>query len=795
MVAFRNLYKYRAYSIINIAGLAMGMAAFILIIQFVRFELSYDNFHSGADRIYRVQQDRYNKGVVTTQWAAGCSAVGLALYENFPEVENFTRFQKISGVMSHGDKKFREEEIYTADTSFFRIFSFDLIKGDPATILKNAMEMVVSESTARKYFGDEDPIGKSLRFNGGPELMITGIFRDVPVNSHLSPDILVSWATMVNFRGPDINTAWQWDGFFNYILLKPSTDPTAFEAKIPGFIDSEIGEEMARYNAGVVFHLQPLRSIHLHSDFMFEAEPNGNAGSVFALLIIAIFLVVIAWVNYINLSTSRSIERAREVGLRKVTGAARRQLIGQFLMESLLVNLLAMLLALLLVRLLNHPFNRLTGIYLDYGFAAHPIFWAVTLTAFIGGSALAGIYPALFLSSFSPLTAFRGPENIRTGGLGLRRFLVIFQFTASLVLIAGTLAVFRQISFMHHFDLGVDIDNTLVLRGPSVNDSTYSEKFSAFKEDLRRHPEIEGITASTAVPGRQPPWNAGGIRLLSQGNREENQYRIIGFDFDFVDFYGLNILEGRNFSRDFGLNRSTVLFNENAVRLIGFKDPADVINQKIFFWGDTFSVVGVVGNYHQEGPNVAEEPLIFRFFEDANTFYSIKVNPVQYQEALYLVRNQWSKFFPRNPFEYFWLDDYYNQQYKNEVQFGKVGGLFSILAIIIACLGLSGLSSYTTVRRTKEIGVRKVLGSTVLNSVLLLLRYFIIQVLIAVPIGLGLAWFYMSKWLQNFASRTSLGWWFFVIPVLTILIIAVATVGAQVARTATVNPSDSLRYE
>ncbi len=794
-VAFRNLISHRVSSFVNILGLAIGMTAFILIIQYVRYELSYDDFHAKGERIYRIQQDRYNKGVITTQWAAGASAVGQALYENFPEVENFTRFQIWGGVFSIGEKKFREEKIYIADTSFFQIFFFNLLEGDPVTSLNDPLEMVISGSMARKYFGEENPVGRSLRFNGAVEVMITGIFEDIPGNSHLQPDFVISWATMVQFRGAEINTAWQWDAFFNYILLSPTTDYREFEAKIPSYIEEVLGEDMQRWNAWVVYHLQPLRSIHLHSDFMFEAEPNGNARSVYALLAISIFLVLIAWINYINLTSSRSLERAREVGMRKVAGALKSQLLSQFLLESVLVNLLAMILSIVMVQLFHPFFNRLTGEQLDYSLQHNPGYWGAVLIIFILGAFLSGIYPALFLSSFKPTTIFQGISALKVGGLGMRKVLVIFQFASSLLLIAGTLTVYRQISFMKNHDLGVDIENVLVLRGPSVNDSTYEETYNAFKSELTRHPDIEMITASTSVPGRQPPWNAGGIRRISEGPEQSNQYRIIGFDFNFVDFYGLSILEGRNFSEEFGQNPTTVLFNESAVRLMGFGDFASAMNVPIYFWGDTFNIVGVVKDYHQEGLKVGQEPLIFRFFRNASDFYSIRVNPDNIQGVLSIVEEQWRNFFPQNPFEYFFLEDYYNEQYRDETRFGRVFSLFALLAIIIACLGLYGLSSYTTLQRTQEIGIRKVLGSSSGNAVLLLIRYFLVQVLIAVPIGLGVGYYIMSGWLQNFAYRINIGWWFFVGPVLLIILIAILTVSSQVIRTANVNPAESLRYE
>jgi len=795
LVAFRNLIRNRISSIVNILGLALGMAAFVLIIQYVRFELSYDNFHENEEKIFRIQQDRYDKGKLSTQWAAGCPAVGQALYENFEEVENFTRFQKTNGVFSYGVNNFREEEVYLADTSFFEVFSFEIVEGDRNTALLNPMEMLVSQTTARKYFGDQNPIGESMRFNGGVELKIIGIFKDAPRNSHLKPDILASWATLVQFRGPDINTAWLQDGYFNYIQLHPATDYKEFEAKIPSFVEDQTGSDLAQYGAGVIYNLQPLRSIHLNSDFMFEAEPNGNSRSVYALIVIAIFMVIIAWVNYINLSSARSLERAREVGMRKVNGAMRKQLLGQFLLESVLMNLFAIVIAVLGVLILGPSFNLLTGEALDYSLGANTGFWMVLLLVFFTGAFLSGLYPAMFLSSFKPTTVFQGVSELKIGGLGMRRILVIFQFTTSLLLIAGTLTVYTQIAYMKNSDLGVDIENVLVLKGPSVNDSTYSETFSAFKSELVRNPDIEMLTASIVVPGRQPPWNAGGIRRITEGDEEGNQYRIVGFDFDFVDFYGLTILEGRNFSREFGQNSGTVLFNEAAIELMGFENNEAAMNVPIFFWGDTFNIVGVVKNYHQEGLKAETEPLIFRFFEDPAGLYSLKVNPVKTQEVLAFVEEQWQQFFPLNPYEYFFLEDYYNEQYRNEMRFGKVFGLFAFLAIFIASLGLFGLSSYTTLQRKQEIGLRKVLGSSAGNAVLLLLRYFIIQVLIAVPIGLGIGYIIMKGWLQNFPYRTGIGWWFYLVPVFLVLIITALTVSSQVIKTANVNPSESLRNE
>lgn len=795
-VTFRYLKKNLLSSIINLLGLAIGMTAFILIIQYVRFEMNYDSFHTEGERIYRIQQDRYNKGELTTQWAAGCSAVGMALYQNFPEVENFTRFQTASGIISYDEKRFKEQKIYLADTSFFEVFSFPLIEGDKSAILEKPFEVVLSESAANKYFGDENPNGKSILFNDGLELNIVGIFKDAPVQSHLKPTIVVSWETLVRLQGPDVNTAWQWDGFFNYILLNPESDYKEFETKISAFIEETFGDDLIEYNSWAIYNLQPIRDIHLYSDFMMEMEANGNARSTYALLIVAVFLVVIAWINYINLSTAKSIERAKEVGMRKISGATRPQLIHQFLAESIVINLAGVIFAVVLVQIIHPVFNQITGKTLDFGITENLGFWGFIILIFTSGAILSGTYPAFFLSSFKPASIIKGKFAKQSKGLFLRKGLVIFQFITSLILICGTLVVYKQISFMQRYNLGVDINNTLILPGPNITDSTYTETFNAFKEELLRNPGITKVTTSTTVPGRKAGWNAGGIRLLSQAADEGNQYRVIGMDFDFVDFYGLTILEGRNFSQEYGMNQETVLFNEKAVKVIGFDDYSKAINKQIFFWGDTFSIVGILQDYHQQGLKEIQDPLIFRFFESVTAYYSIKLAPTaDIKTTIAFIQEKWGIFFDRNPFEYFFLDEFYKEQYKDELQFGTVFGSFSFLAIFIACLGLFGLSSYTTTQRTKEIGIRKVLGASVMQSIVLLVRYFINQILIAVPVGLAISYFIMAKWIENFPFRISIGWWFFIVPVVIVVIIAVVTVIAQVFKTANVNPASSLRDE
>ena len=795
VLAYRNIMKSKVFSFINIIGLSLGMAACLLIVQYVMHELSYDNFHSNKDRIFRIQQDRYDKGKLSTQWAAGCSAVGQALKENFPEVEEYVRMQGGSGILSVDDIFFKEDHGYFASEGFFNVFSIRLLKGDAEDVFKRPFTLALSAATAKKYFKDENPIGKTMKFNGNTNFEVTGVFEDVPENSHMKPEVLYSFETMVKWAGEDVRTAWQWDGFYNYILLKEGTDAKAFEAKLPAFVEKQAGEGLKQYDAGMVFHLQPIADIHLDSHFMFEFEPNGDRTSVYFLSVIAVFILFIAWINYVNLSTAKSVERAKEVGLRKAMGSFRGQLVRQFLFESSLLNITAFVISLLLVFLVLPYFNELAGREIGFSLLTKSDFWIVLCVVIISGIVLSGLYPAFVLSSYKPVDVLKGKFSASWKGLYLRKALVIFQFVATIILLVGTFTVYRQISYMRNQKLGVDLDQTLVLRGPASRDSTYETKYEVFKNALSSYAEVKTVTASTAIPGMQPYWNAGGIRLLSQGEEDSKQYRIIGSDYDYVEAFGLSMVAGRSFSREYPNERKSVLFNESAVKILGFENLEDALDKEIFFWGDTFKIVGVLKDYHQESLKKSFDPLIFRLIPDASQFYSIKINTSNIHGTIENVKEKWSASFPGNPFDYFFLDDHYNKQYQADLQFGKIAGLFSTLAIVIACLGLFGLSSLTAIQRTKEIGVRKVLGASVTSIVMLMGKNFMILVVIAILTASPLAWLVMNKWLESFAYRIDMSWWLFIIPGLTVVMIAMITIGFHTLRTATVNPSQSLRYE
>jgi putative ABC transport system permease protein len=486
--ALRNLFKHKVFSFINIFGLAIGFAAGLLIFQYARFELSYDRFEANAGRIYRLQIDRYNEGNLATQWAAGPAGIGPYVKEAFPEVESLSRLRPAQGIVSYKDQEFREAGLFYANDDFLPMFSYPALAGSTQGALKDVFTAVLSTSAAKKYFGSEDPVGKSISVNKKDNFKITAVVPDPPPNTHLKFSILLSFATMQKWH-PEINTTMGWDGWFAYILLRPDADPRLLEKKIAALVQAKWGEDMKKSKYGMVFHLQALTDIHLNSNYMHEAEVNGDGRSVSFLLVIAAFIIAIAWINYINLATARSIERGKEVGIRKTLGSLRRQLILQFLFESLLINTLAAILAFVLILLFLPAFNAIAGRDLNLSLLGTAGFWYSLILLFVTGTILSGLYPAFVLSSFKPITVLKS-RLATTRGSFLRQSLVVVQFVASVLLMVGTFTVYRQLHFMQHQDLGVQTTQTLVVKGPNVLDSTYDNKLLNFRTEVLRIPGV-----------------------------------------------------------------------------------------------------------------------------------------------------------------------------------------------------------------------------------------------------------------------------------------------------------------
>jgi len=799
-IAWRNIIRHKAYSGINILGLAIGIAACLLILQYVSFELSYENFQLNKDRIYRVQQDRYDNGKLSTQWAAGAFAAGNSFKSAIPEIEDYVKLVKNDPVIAEiNQQPLKIENVFFASGSFFNLFTYPLIEGNKNNALTEPYTAALSETTARKIFGQTNVVGKVLQLNKRNDYTITAVYKDAPVNTQLKPDILLSYATFLSIQAKYKNepeTAWQWDGCLAYLLLRKGVSAAIVEKKFVPIVEKATGEDMKKYRAAVTYHLQPLADIHLYSHYMMEPGTNGDGKTVYLLLGIAFFIVIIAWVNYINLATARAITRAREVGVRKAIGSQRKQIIIQFLYESALLNSLALIIALLLVALAIPGFNRLSGQNLDFSLLSKTNFWVALLALFITGVFFSGLYPAFVLSGFKPIEVLKGKMSGTHQSTLLRKSLVVFQFAASLFLLTCTFIVYRQIQFMRQQSLGINIDQTLVISRPTVGiDSTFLQKITALKEELTHETSIRNITLSTSIPGEAVGWNAGGIKLVGADETTQKQYRVIGVDYDYLKTYGLKLIAGRAFAKEFGTDNHAVIFNRKGIEQLGFNKPEEALGKKIDFWGDQYTVAGVTENFHQQSLRESFEPLILRCIPDVSGYMSVKMNTTQVSQTINRVKGAWNKFFPGNTFDYFFLDDHFDQQYKADQRFGQVFALFTGLAILVACLGLFGLASFITVQRTKEIGIRKVLGASVTSIVQLLYREFVLLLVIAFLIATPVAWLTVSKWLEGYAFRTNIYWIYFVFPFVLIVAIALITVSFQSIRAAIANPVKSLRTE
>ena len=799
-LAWRNIKRHKAYSGINIIGLAIGIAACLLILQYVSFELSYENFQTNKDRIYRIEQDRYDNGKLSTQWAAGAYGVGNAFKDGIPEIEDYVKLVQAGDIITDvQNQPLKIGKTFFASSSFFSIFTYPLIAGDKYTALKNVFTAALSETTARKIFGTTDVVGKQLVLNRNSNYVITAVYKDAPVNTQIRPDLLLSYESFLKFArqpGYDPETAWESDGCLTYVLMHKGAEPKKVEAMFVPIADKFVGADMKKFNAAVIYNLQPLKDIHLYSHYMFEPGETGDGKTVYLLMGIAIFIIVIAWVNYINLATARAITRAKEVGVRKAVGSQRRQLIIQFLSESAVLNGIALLLAILLVMAAIPGFSVLSGQQLSFTLFTQADFWAGLVALFVTGVFFSGLYPAFILSGFKPIDVLKGKMSGTKQNSLLRKSLVVFQFAASLFLLIGTVTVYRQIQFMRRQSLGLNIDQTLVITRPTVGtDSTYLQRISAFKEETSRQADVESITVSTSVPGEPVSWNAGGIKLVGQDDSKQKQYRIIGVDYNYMKTYGLQMAAGRPFSKDFGTDDSSVIFNEKAIELIGFNKPEEALNKRIFFWGGTYTIVGVSKNFHQQSLRQNYEPLILRCIPDVNGPVSIKIKAAGASGVISSVKAEWNKFFPGNAFEYFFLDDHFNDQYKADQRFGSVFRLFTCLAILVACMGLFGLASFNTLQRTKEIGIRKVLGASINSILQLLYKEFAFLLTIAFFIAAPLAWLASSRWLQGYAFRIHVNWLYVVIPFLLMIAVAFITVSFQSIKAAIANPVKSLRTE
>lgn len=815
-IAWRILIRQKLFSLINIMGLAIGMAACLLIVQYISFELSYDDFHKNGANIYRIKHQNYAQGNLVENMPKTYSAVGPALKSSFPEVQDFTRVSRFDGLVTTRQPNgsliaFNEGRVYQADASFLRLFSFPMTKGTTAA-LNDPNTVVISESTAKKYFPDQDAIGKTIRIQqqaSGTDIkaMVTGVCKDVPANSHLQFDFLVS--------GDAKAGDWVYPDSYTYISLSPQTSPKSFEAKLPAFIKkyaTQSGQNTSSPTQGktninsITLSLQPLRDIHLYSNLSNEISNGGNGNLVWYLGLIAVLILLIAYINYVNLSTAKVIERAKEVGIRKVLGSLRAQLIKQFLFESLLLNVISVTVAVFIVLLCMPWFSALCGVQIGFTLWRDPYFALGFIGLLIAGILLSATYPALILSDYKPVQILKGKFMSNAQSIPLRKALVVFQFVATIAFMMGTLVVYRQVNYMKNSNSGIDMKQTLVVLAPQNVRATdrdaanFTVKDSVFQTVLARNPRIKSVTSSSSIPGQSIDYimsytrhtQAGekSLRLstLEIGNRYLNQFKV-------------NVVAGEKITANTNFSKSPMMLNEAAVISLGFKNAQDAVGKLVETKngrGRVFEneVVGVIKNFHQTSLKDDYTPLVVRAIDPSSvSHYEVKFNSSNLPQTIAQIEKSYKSIFPESAFEYFFLDEFFDQQYKVEQHFGQVFSLFSCFAIFVACMGLFGLTLITITQRIKEIGIRKVLGASVSNILLLISKDFIALILISNAIALPLAYWGCYKWLQNYKFRIDFSAWFFITPMVMVFLIAILTVSYQSVKAALANPVRSLRSE
>lgn len=815
LTAWRSLKKDKFFSFLNIVGLAIGMAVFLLIAQYVAFEKSYENFLPDAENIYRVKLESYLNNELSFSSAENYPAVAPAMRNEFPEVVGYARLYNLGYknniIITNEEAKpdpiaLKHRRFLYADSSFLPLFGYPMVAGDARTALAEPFNAVISEKYARMYFGNDDPIGKSLRMKDDDfanELVkVTGVFKDLPPNTHLKFDVLFSYKTLFT-RGDwavgRYDQNWGRKDMYTFIKVQPGTDGQVLEAKLPALIE-KFKPDNKQKNVQEILGLQPLKSIHLTSNLAEEPEINGDERIVKFLALIGIFVLVIAWINYVNLSTAKAMERAKEVGVRKVMGAFKFQLIRQFITEAGLVNLMSVAIALGIVALVLSYFNSISGLSLTMNYLIQPWFLELVVGLWLIGTLLSGFYPALVLSSFKPVSVLKGKLKNSTRGILLRKSLVVLQFMASVALIAGTFIVYSQLRYMMNQDLGMNIDQVLVVERPGIaprDRAAFNSTIDVFRDELKKNPTIQGITASATVPGKQREYKAV-IKKYGAPDDEQVTIRFNSMDFEFMDVFKMKMIAGRPFSEEFTYDQDTsVIISETTSKLLGYKTPEESIGQTIvvpaFRWSAI--IVGVVNDYHQVSLKKTMDPAVFYCTKYGGEFYSIRMKTSNTSETIDHVRQSWGKAFPGNPFEYFFLDDYFNQQYENERKFGKLFTTFSVLAVIVGCLGLFGLSAYTATQRTKEIGIRKALGSTEQGIFFLLSQEYLKLVGLAILMATPLVWWVMNNWVQTFPYRISISAMIFVVAGAMVLLVALFTVSYQTLKASKTNPVDSLRYE
>ncbi|HEU0111826.1 MAG TPA: ABC transporter permease [Flavisolibacter sp.] len=800
-IAVRNLMKYKFISFINLFGLTVGLTCCLLILSYIINELSFDRYHPQADNIYRVERTFLNPqtGNVNLQLSAVAPPAGPLLQNDFKEIKQVTRLLQNSALaFRYEEKKFNEQNSYFADEHLFDVFKVDVTKGNAARALLEPYSVMLSEEMAKKYFGNEDPLNKVIRADNTFDLKVTGVYKSFPGNSHFHPEIMISFNTLKDsavYGENNLRTNWGNNAFFTYVLLPPHYDPQKLEAQFPAFLNRHIPDDDGAIKPSqyTTLSLRKLTDIHLYSHKDDEAEENGDIKRVYIFSAIGLFILLIACINYMNLSTARSVLRGKEIGIRKVAGAQKKELVLQFLCESILLCWIATILAFALTWLCLPWLNQVSGQHLSMeSLVRWQVLLPILFVPFVVGI-LSGIYPALFLSSFQPIKVLKGIMNVGGKSLSLRKALVVIQFSISIILIVCTAVVFQQLRFMQKKSLGFNKDQVITL---SYNGGL-NDKYESFKTVLLDNSNIKGVTRSSRIPSG---------RLLdamgSQINRGDSlaptqaDIKFVLADEDFIPTYGVGMVKGRNFSKSYGTDTASFLINEAAVSVLGLKSNEEAIGKQFQYGGRKGELIGVFNDFHFESLHQRILPLILLNPRTASNFgrLSVKISG-SVPAAIAHVESTWKQFLPDIPFDYTFLDDNFARLYSSEQRQESIFTIFSFIAIFIAGLGLFGLSAFTISQRVKEIGIRKILGANVSTIVALLSKDFLKLVAIAAVIAFPVAWYAMNQWLQEFAYRITIPWWIFLVAGIVAAIIAFVTISFQAIKAATSNPVKNLRTE
>ncbi|HTJ53328.1 MAG TPA: ABC transporter permease [Cyclobacteriaceae bacterium] len=794
IVGWRNLLKKKAYSAINIFGLGLGIACCLLIFMYVEYERSFDNYHTKGDRIYRVIHGNKNQST-DEYWVWNNAPIGPALASNFPEIDKVVQFSGRSDILlTYGEKIFQEEGIFFMDSTVFDVFSWKLLKGNPKTALAAPYSIVLTETAAKKYFGDEEPLGKSIKGTDSPgranagDYLVTGVMEDVPANSHFKFDMLLSLST---FRKsiPDIFTNWGYVDFYTYFLVNDKFDRARFEQKLPGFIERQMKDPNNRY----AIQIEPLKDAYLRTPAQRQPGETGSLANLYIFSIIGLFILAIAMINFMNLSTARSMERSKEVGVRKSIGANRKSLITQFLSESLIIVYLSMMVAIVIVTLAMPGMISITGRALDIQQFITPQNIGILAGISLVIALVAGSYPSFVLSAFNPVMVLKGMSKSGKSGVALRRGLVVLQFSLSIALIAGTMIVYSQMNHILNKDMGFDKERMLIL---DYNyDFQVNRQREAFKTEMEANSEILSTAFTRSVPGGYYP-NAGTEIQTPEGKMNGNGQPIFQVGMDFVNHFNLKLVAGRSYSRDHPADTiGNLVINESMAKQYGYTNPADIIGKKYSQWGREGEVIGVVKDFNFTSLHRPIQPLSMPLEPFACRYLCLKVKSDNMTATIEKVHAIWNRMAPHRPFLYSFLDDDFAKQYQKDYNFRQLFTVFSCLAIFIACLGLLGLATHTAELKTKEIGIRKVLGADITSIVSMLSKDFVILIVVSMLIATPVAWYVMNKWLENFAYHINIQFWTFILAGLAALIVAVITISFQAIKAAVANPVKALRSE